>query len=407
MHSKYLTNFNEYKNFKYSSNSMSKALDIEKPYNETTENYEKISIFFKQSGECYCNILNSAEKEKKFSNDEKMPGVNEAFNMATKQIELVFTNIDEAFKTYGKTLKLSEVFEQLFQNRNIYKEESGTLSNKYYEIKSGLIKDSAVLYVNVCEIIKKLNDIYRDSASSPASTDDNIIQPQNSHGSIFQNMNKMVVSSKISKLYSQYMHNISNYISYRESIKLCNQEIADYNQVHYANLDRIDITMFQSLLRVVFPKVCNSLNQLGQEIIEQANQFHSKIDQINFENDFKAFISNSNITFKDIKVPQFEPYNFTSPFAVPDQVYIQRHSINYFPVGTAVALSDFTPESPNEVPLVKGKSIYLMEKEARKGWILVMTMPLAKIGFVPFSYLKITSCDINLNQDQILNRKKK
>lgn len=385
---------------------MSKELNIEKSFNETTENYEKLSAFFKQCGESYCNVLNSEDKEIKIpilQLNQETSSVKGTLNFAILRAHFVFTNIDEAFKNYGKILKLSEVFDHLRKNRDACKEESGMLSNKYRKIKSDFIKDSAVLYVNVCELIKKLNETYRDYASS--SSTDNIIQPQNSHGSIFHNMNKMVISNKMSKLYSQYLHYVSNYISYRESIKLCNQEITDFNIVHHSNLSKIDESLFQNFLIICLPKVCKGLFELGQNIIEQASNLQEKVNQINFEYDFKDYIHDSNFTFKDIDAPVFKPYNFTSPFAAPDQLFIPRHCINYFPIGIAVALSDFTPKSQNEVDLIKGKSVYLMEKETRKGWMLVMTIPLTKIGFVPFSYLKVITYDINLNQDKILNRK--
>lgn len=390
---------------------MTKTLNIEKSFNETTENYEKFSIFFKECGECFCNIMNSTDKAKTFalfSPEENISGFTGTLSSAIRQADLVFTNIDESFKNYGKQLKLSDVFGHILNDRKAYKEESGMLSNKYREIKSGLINDSAVLYVNVCGLIKKLNETYRDysSSSSTSSNNDNLIQPQSSHGSILQSMNKMVVSNKMTKLYAQYMHNVSDYISFREKIKLCNQEITQYNHDHHTNLNKIDDTLFQNFLTIILPKLCKNISQLGQEFIEQANLLQSKINKIDFEYDFKDYVYNSDLTFKDIIAPRFEPYKFTSPFASPDQIYIQKHHMNYFPVGVAVPISDFQPETQNEVPLIKGKSVYLMEKEPRKGWILVMTLPLAQIGFAPISFLKILTDNITLSKDQIFIRRK-
>lgn len=394
---------------------MSKILLVEKSYDETTESYKKLSHYFKEYGEFFCNVMTPAQKAQKFAlyaPDENIPGFTGTLSSAIWQADLVFTNIDESFKNYGSKLKLTDIFDRLYKDRTTNKEDSGMLSCQYREIKSGLIHDSAILYVNVCELTKKLNDTYRDYASPSQSstptnsTPDLLMQTPNTHGKIFQSVNKMVISNKISKLYAQYIHSVSDYISYRESIKQCNQEITEYTHSHHINLNRIDDTIFQNFLTIILPKVCKNISQLGQEIIDQANIFQSKIDQINFEADFKEYINVSKLSFKDIKAPRFEPYKFRSPFASPNQIYIQRIKVNYFPIGNAVALSDFDPETKNEVKLTKGKPVYLMEKEPRNGWMLVMTLPLAKIGFVPFSYLKILSDNLELNNENMFNKNK-
>ena len=105
------------------------------------------------------------------------------------------------------------------------------------------------------------------------------------------------------------------------------------------------------------------------------------------ETDFALFIENLHLKFIDISPPPFEKFKFSSPFIEPDGSPIVRFKLSYFPLSMVEALADFEAEDEDEINLIKGQRIFLMEKNS-DGWVLALKLSYQKFGFVPSTYVK-------------------
>jgi hypothetical protein len=110
--------------------------------------------------------------------------------------------------------------------------------------------------------------------------------------------------------------------------------------------------------------------------------------QIDFARDFTEFVRNANLRFMDIPPVRFDRFKFTSRYAVPDIVNLQRFTMPYLPIGVARILEDFEGQSPDELSVRKGQVVYLMQKPD-EGWIFVMRKPYGVCGFVPESFAEV------------------
>jgi hypothetical protein len=115
--------------------------------------------------------------------------------------------------------------------------------------------------------------------------------------------------------------------------------------------------------------------------------------RVDFTRDFVDFVRDADFKFVDVSPPPFDRFRFSSKFARPDVSVVERFVMPYLPLRIAVARADFVPEGPDELPLKKGKYVYLMQ-QPKNGWVFAMTRAYGKYGFVPSQFVDVRGVGI-------------
>jgi hypothetical protein len=119
-----------------------------------------------------------------------------------------------------------------------------------------------------------------------------------------------------------------------------------------------------------------------------ATSLGSLAGEVSFDRDFDEFVKGYDLHFIDISPPPFDRFKFTSRYAVPDIVNLERFTMPYLPIGVAKVLADFDGGSGDELKVKEGQLVYVMQP-AKEVWVFVMQKPYGVCGFVPGSFLSI------------------
>ena len=191
--------------------------------------------------------------------------------------------------------------------------------------------------------------------------------------------------TKLPSLWQAYQQNLGQFMSDRQCLKISATDLEQKMSSHLSYLDSCEQDRRKELNDVMQgilnkANIIPTVDAIREELVQASNW-------VDFRKDFIRNADTHKIAFFDMPKPKFERFKFSNQFTQPDRFYIPRFRLDFFPIAAAVAIKDFEPESQNELRLVKGKRVYLMETQTQD-WVLVMSPSWCQIGYVPLSHIK-------------------
>ena len=201
---------------------------------------------------------------------------------------------------------------------------------------------------------------------------------------------KSASTKNVTTVWSQYCQALGDFLAEREALKISTDSLEMKMVTHCEQIEETETEMREQLCSKVFVPVVAGVQQMGQAIKSVADQIGRNC-VCDIDADLKL-LRQKGIRFCDDELPKFKRHEFSSVYYMPERMVIPQFKVEYFPMGAAVAKADFTPQDENEVPLEKGRTVYLMEPvEADQPWTMVMTCGWRRIGFVPSAYLDVAA----------------
>ena len=136
------------------------------------------------------------------------------------------------------------------------------------------------------------------------------------------------------------------------------------------------------------------IDDFSSKMQEYAAAMHEVADNIDFADDFKAFINYNKIVRYDMEDIEFVPFDTNHPAFKDVEIISIDHGISEpLPVGIAKVVHDYEPRSINEMRCQAGKYVLLMESlneadDDNDGWCYSMNPFTRKSGFLPIYCLQ-------------------
>jgi hypothetical protein len=142
-----------------------------------------------------------------------------------------------------------------------------------------------------------------------------------------------------------------------------------------------------------FSQISAGLGRLAEQFKAHSVALTGSSKQVDFTKDFREFVKRADFRFIDISPSPFDRFKFTSRYAVPDVINIERFTMPHLPLYIARVIADFTGEDRDELSVTTGQVIYLMQNP-RDQWVFAMQRPFGICGFVPTNFVRIVGCGI-------------
>ena len=198
-------------------------------------------------------------------------------------------------------------------------------------------------------------------------------------------LTKSATKSKITAAYQHYMTLQKQYLSECEDLDDCinqiNQLRSHYSESH--NQETFKLRIANESLK----SLLDHLDTMGKDLNSLSQSISTASENLDFSADYHKFIDQNQFKFYDTVPFPFERFKFSSQYVQPDVSPVVRFKMLYFPLSMAEAIGDFTAEDEDEMSLVKGQRIFLME-EPINGWILSLRLSYQKFGYIPETYVK-------------------
>lgn len=200
---------------------------------------------------------------------------------------------------------------------------------------------------------------------------------------------KKVSTKNLTAAWNQYCQALDKFMGEREALKLSTDNLELKMVRHAEDVAEMDRVVMDRARAGVLTPIVACMHELQKELARVAVQLEDSTKLCNADSDVASM--NNGIRFCDDALPEFKRYEFKSPYYKLDRMALPPFKVEYFPVGAAVARADFTPVGESEVPLEKGRRVFLMEAmRSEQPWTMVMTCGWRRIGFVPTAYLDKT-----------------
>lgn len=200
---------------------------------------------------------------------------------------------------------------------------------------------------------------------------------------------KSVSVKNVTAVWSQYCQALNDFLAEREALKISTDSLEMKMVKHCEQIKENEREMREEMTKRVFVPVVAGIQQMSHAIKAVADTIDRNC-VCDIDADLKL-LRQKGIRFCEDELPKFKRHEFSSVYYMPERMVIPQFKVEYFPLGAAVALANFTPADDNEVPLVKGRRVFLMEPVGEdQPWTMVMTCGWGKIGFVPTAYLSVT-----------------
>ena len=177
----------------------------------------------------------------------------------------------------------------------------------------------------------------------------------------------------------------------RESLKANREGLIASSQINIKNINQsrakvLDVILDRNtMLLGLFKFLADTYIEFFTSFHRNAQIITESVDSIEFKGDFSSYIRNNKIIRYDFRN---RPFEFVNTDSVAFEG-IEKPTLTYFPNAfpMALALSNISPEGPNEIPFKKGRHIYLLE-DPTMDWVHIMDPISKEIGFVPSSHVR-------------------
>ncbi|OHT04780.1 hypothetical protein TRFO_06229 [Tritrichomonas foetus] len=349
-------------------------------FNAASEEYNAIDTLFIKMNEIGQQFGQSASKFTQIkiplNPEDTIPGLPGTLMDVTTALFNMFSKSQMVFQTYttnvvtGPLMNLRVIKSERESDKKMIDGTVHTSESFDKHLLQRMITQQRALM----DSINKLND-YADKNPTCKTT------PTNSQ------------RSKVTSLWQNYIQNLGKFLAERQSLKISASDLERKLSSKKSFLETSEADRRKAFYTTVMCNLSETIGQISTEISKVRTEFENSLKLLNFNSDFKTFSTCHKLNFYDFPRPKFERFKFSSQFTQPDQFYIPRFKLDYFPLYAGVALGDFTPESPNEIPLVKGKRVYLME-EVTHNWVLAMNPSWCQIGFIPSTYVNVVGTQL-------------
>lgn len=304
--------------------------------------------------------------------EETIPGLPGTLLDSTTSMINMFTSIQSVYHNFGHSISSSEILKL-----NAIKVERETPKSRInIKLADSDQEDKKIIEgVNyqkkaVDETATKLNEFVQKAENS--SKRNSLLSEK----------------SKLPSLWAAYYTRLGKYNAERQALKRSTSKL---QETVLENLDVLITSEKESASKLfsdVLHPLCDHIGEISPRIESVRAEFSKSLDWLKFNVDFKNFAKTHRITNQDLPLPVFKPFQFSSKNVKPEQFYIAPDILTYFPLLAAKTLGDFTPENSNELKLVAGQRIYLMETP-NQNWVLAMNPFYRQIGFIPISYIQV------------------
>ncbi|KAH0794065.1 hypothetical protein GPJ56_001943 [Histomonas meleagridis] len=356
---------------------MSKKEVIDSHFESATREYnlivkicEQTIELFKKYGQPSFDLQQSRYNPQ--SVEDYIPGFPGSLFDAVWQISITMESIHAAYTNFATCFKNEEfaALKEILEKRQKNKSISDMRVNTSEDIDKQLVTTTFTYHTQLLDAANKINDYVSKS--------------------IAQKTSKSSMKRTLTNLWQSYSKCLGDFLPAREALKVSTDEMESATSRHINSINESEVQAKSELCQRVFKPYLEKVGVLVQSIQVTSNKLNELCSKIDFDSDFNSFTKSANFHFVDIEVPHFERFKFSSRFTMPDRIYIPRFKFLYFPLQAAVAKANFRPESASELPLEKGRRIYLMEQmESGKDWILALLCGWGKIGFVPSSFVEV------------------
>lgn len=145
------------------------------------------------------------------------------------------------------------------------------------------------------------------------------------------------------------------------------------------------------------------------KFIEKLNMLIPIVSQksldINFEKDFSHFVAKKKIIRYDLKCEAFKPIDMSHPVFnnfEPSKIHNIVAVPPVYPIAMAKVINSFTATNANEITIVKGKMVLIMEP-LDNPWTLVMNPFTTQTGFVPSMNLEVVGSALGIITKEALS----
>lgn len=327
----------------------------------TSAEYELMNDIFTRGMEMYdkaSEIPPAVEKQ--------FPSCGISLGLGVDQMRHSLSAFYSLFSEFTETFKNNdyERFKKICESRIAKKKEGDEMLAESEGHDKNLVDQTVKRHKSLSDAVTKLNDFVRS----------------------IQGKQKIPTRQLAQNYWAQYVQRLSDFISEREALKRSTDTLEVKMARHVDALEDYENDAKTDLCNNVFIPIVAGLDQMGKKVSDIADDIGKKC-VFDFESDFEQSLKETRIRFCDDEMPKFERYKFSSKYNQPDRLAVPEFKVEYFPVAAATATCDFTPEGAGEVPLKKGRRVFLMEEPA-EDWTLVMTCGWGRIGFVPTSHIE-------------------
>lgn len=165
------------------------------------------------------------------------------------------------------------------------------------------------------------------------------------------------------------------------------------------------ICLRYSFIKKIIHKFQKRNNKLLSNIEPLISTISQKASEINFEKDFIQFVAYKKIIRYDLKCEAFKPINMSHPVFNnfdPSKIRNVIAVPPVYPIAMAKVLVSFTASDINEITIVKGKMVLLMEPPDYP-WVLAMNPFTRQYGYVPSKYLEIVGNALGIITKEVLS----
>ncbi|KAH0794742.1 hypothetical protein GPJ56_001289 [Histomonas meleagridis] len=341
-----------------------------KEYNLVVKICEQTIELFKKYGQPSFDLQQSRYNPQ--SVEDYIPGYPGSLFDAVWQISITMESIHAAYTNFATSFKSEELLtlKDTLEKRQKTKSISDMRVNSSEDIDKQLVSSTFTYHTQLLDATNKINDYVSKAVAQKTS--------------------KSSMKRTLTNLWQNYTKFLSDFIPSREALKFSTDEIESATSHHINSINECEVKAKSDICQKVFKPYLEKVGVLVQSIQVTARKLRELSSKIDFDSDFNSFAKTASFRFVDVEAPKFERFKFSSRFTMPDRIYIPKFKFIYFPLLAAVAKADFEPESKDELPLRKGRRVYLMEAvSAESDWVLALSCGWGKIGFVPTSFIEV------------------
>lgn len=363
---------------------------INQNYQNISDEYNIIENILSKNAEYGLQLGNSSSKFSPIkipqTPEETLPGIPGTLLDTTNYMINALARLQGVFQKFSTDMAMNE----LYQLRSIKSERD---SNK--EMIDNNLDNSESFDKHVIERAISQHKIVNDAVAKLNEYVEKNPTPQKKGVS--------PLKSKLPSLWLSYFEKLGKFNAERQTFKLSSNDLEHKMSSNRLFFNDNEETAFISTSNRVIKPLSEHLGEIAPGIHSVIVDFEKSLNWLKFPSDFKQFSQTHRISYGDIPLPTFEPFKFSSQFTQPDQSFVPRFQMDYFPLHAAVVLANYQAESRNEISLIKGKRVYLMENP-NQNWVLAMNPYFGKIGFIPSSYVKIVGKKLAYAKKEIVKK---
>lgn len=188
-----------------------------------------------------------------------------------------------------------------------------------------------------------------------------------------------------------------------ELLRKLNEYYAQYHE-HMPNVVKSFCVRYKFIKKMI-KKYQKKTNELITDLTPLVLEMSQKVSEINFQRDFSRFVEEKKIIRYDLKCEAFKPIDMSHPVFnnfEPSKIHNIVAVPPVYPILMAKVTNTFTAKYANEITIVKGKMVLLMEP-IDDAWVLIKNPFTNQIGFVPAMNLEVIGSALGIITKEALS----